>query len=260
MKTSTILIPALLVSSFYTSATLAHADNDGIKISNTAAELINGKNKPIIKVTEKNSDGRSHITYDNFNVSHAGLIINNEIGSNIIINEVISDNPTMLNGEIQITEHPAKLMIVNQNGITCSACNFKNAINTNLIVGQIKDSKRPAEWGGDHNAKITIIDTNKKMSNIILNGKNIEIINSQLTFDSLTFTNMKSTIKNGTMKSRVFIDNESKIKSGNIKLSLMDTIFTNNGTINSHFSGITFHSNLENNGYIYGDYSVFGEQ
>lgn len=257
MKISTILIPALLSSSFYTSATLAHSEHNDIKISNTAAELIDGKNKQILKITEKNSNGRSHITYDNFNVSHAGLIINNEIGSNVIINEVISNNPTILNGEIRITKNPAKLMIVNPNGITCSSCNFKNTINTNLIVGQIRDSKRPAEWGGDHNAKITIINTNKKMGNIILNSKNIEIINSQLKFDSLAFTNMNSTIKNGTTKSRVFIDKESKIKSGNIKLNLMDTLFTNNGTINSHFSGIALQSDLENNGNINGNYSVF---
>ncbi|KJF78341.1 hypothetical protein UA45_06840 [Morganella morganii] len=78
----------------------------------------------------------AHIQYDKFNVGSEGVIFNNHIGADTIVNEVISQSASELNGEVHIEGKEAKFTLVNPNGIVCqSGCSFSNTTSVNLIVG-----------------------------------------------------------------------------------------------------------------------------
>lgn len=64
------------------------------------AKLSNDNNKKIITILQKDNSHISHITYNEFNVGNEGIIFNNKIGADTIINEVVSRSASELNGEI----------------------------------------------------------------------------------------------------------------------------------------------------------------
>lgn len=105
----------------------------------------------VIDIEAPNAAGVSHNLYREFNVSSAGAILNNSAvdssassigkvaknnnltngGASVILNEVISNKASSLNGFIEVNGQKADVVIANPNGITCSGCSF---INTNKAV------------------------------------------------------------------------------------------------------------------------------
>ncbi|AUU01598.1 filamentous hemagglutinin N-terminal domain-containing protein [Morganella morganii] len=234
---------------------LAMAAETNIDIINNTAQLNDDNNKKIITVLKKDNQGISHIRYNEFNVGNDGVIFDNKIGSGTIINEVISDSISELNGEINITGKKSRFMLINPNGIVCaSSCNFRNTTQTNLIVGQamLSDGKKAGRYADSTSALIIRNSTKKIASKLILNSKNIYITNSDFTADSLMFTNIYNHLNGSPSKNKITIDKDSKIRAKNIKFSTMDTDITNYGFIGGNINGMVINSGLNNPGTLSG--------
>ncbi|HHE1456713.1 TPA: filamentous hemagglutinin N-terminal domain-containing protein, partial [Yersinia enterocolitica] len=110
---------------------------------------------PVIDIVKPSASGLSHNQFNEFNVGTQGAILNNatqagqsqlagQLGANqnlngqaasIILNEVISRNPSLLLGKQEVFGMAADYILANPNGITCSGCGFINTNRTSLVVG-----------------------------------------------------------------------------------------------------------------------------
>jgi len=111
---------------------------------------------PIVLIAPPSASGVSRNQYDQFNVNPNGLILNNSSGNTqtklggwvsgnlqlgtkparIILNEVVSNNPSQLRGTIEVAGQRADIVIANPNGISCDGCGFLNANRSTLTTGQ----------------------------------------------------------------------------------------------------------------------------
>ncbi|WP_230346431.1 two-partner secretion domain-containing protein [Methylobacillus methanolivorans] len=118
-------------------------------ISNTANGL------PLVNIQTPSAAGVSRNTYSQFDVNAHGAILNNsntnvqtQLGgwvqgnpylangtARVILNEVNSSNPSLLNGFIEIAGSRAQLVIANPAGISCNGCGFINANRATLTTG-----------------------------------------------------------------------------------------------------------------------------
>lgn len=109
----------------------------------------------IVNIATPSASGLSHNRYGTFNVSDQGVILNNsrevvrtDIGgyieanphlaagsASLILNEVVSNNPSSLLGPIEVGGQQADVVIANPNGITCNGCGFINTVRGTLTTG-----------------------------------------------------------------------------------------------------------------------------
>ena len=115
---------------------------------------------PIIEIAEPNDKGVSLNKYEDYNVDQRNLVINNSVSpviskfagaidknsnfnsgieAEIIVNEVVSDKITELNGYTEIAGKKAELIIANPNGIITKEAGFINTSRLSLIVGRNTD-------------------------------------------------------------------------------------------------------------------------
>lgn len=110
---------------------------------------------PQVNIQTPNSSGVSRNKYTQFDVSKQGAILNNSaqhsktrLGgwvqgnsllaggtARIILNEVNSQNPSLLHGPVEIAGTKAQLVIANPAGISCDGCGFINAQRSTLTTG-----------------------------------------------------------------------------------------------------------------------------
>jgi filamentous hemagglutinin len=110
---------------------------------------------PIVNIANPNTRGLSHNSYTRFNVNNQGLILNNadqtvvntQLGGHIlgnsnltaparvILNEVTSTNPSILNGFTEVAGQRADVVIANPNGISINGAGFINSSRVTLTTG-----------------------------------------------------------------------------------------------------------------------------
>ncbi|WP_340613914.1 hemagglutinin repeat-containing protein [Xenorhabdus thailandensis] len=109
----------------------------------------------VVNIVAPSESGLSHNQYQDFNVNQMGAVFNNslengtsqlagELSANsnlngqvasVILNEVISRNPSLLLGEQEVFGIAADYVLANPNGITCNGCGFINTNQASLVVG-----------------------------------------------------------------------------------------------------------------------------
>lgn len=112
-------------------------------------------NVPVINIVTPSASGLSHNQFKEFNVGGMGAVLNNATSAgkselaghlaanpnlnghaaNIILNEVISRNPSLLLGQQEVFGMTADYILANPNGITCNGCGFINTNRASLVVG-----------------------------------------------------------------------------------------------------------------------------
>ncbi|MDC9582147.1 hemagglutinin repeat-containing protein [Xenorhabdus sp. PR6a] len=109
----------------------------------------------VVNIVAPSESGLSHNQYQDFNVDPMGAVFNNALedgtsqlagqlsansnlngqAASVILNEVISRNPSFLLGEQEIFGIAADYVLANPNGITCDGCGFINTNQASLVVG-----------------------------------------------------------------------------------------------------------------------------
>lgn len=110
---------------------------------------------PLVNIQTPSAAGVSRNTYRQFDVKSQGAILNNsnqntqtQLGgwvqgnpylaggtAKVILNEVNSQNPSFLNGYIEVAGSRAQVVIANPAGISCDGCGFINANRATLTTG-----------------------------------------------------------------------------------------------------------------------------
>lgn len=118
---------------------------------------VNQKNGvDIVNIVKPNAQGLSHNQYNKYNVSDKGAVLNNALqagqsqlagslqanknfngkAAEVILNEVVSKNPSLILGQQEIFGMAADYVLANPNGITYNGGNIINAPRASLVVGQ----------------------------------------------------------------------------------------------------------------------------
>ena len=82
-----------------------------------------------------NQDGTAHIYYNRLDVGDFGLSLKNNAEAELIINEVVSKDVSILRGELELQGKKATVVIANPNGISCRDCSFSGINDIKLIAG-----------------------------------------------------------------------------------------------------------------------------
>lgn len=110
----------------------------------------------IVNIVKPNEQGLSHNQYDKYNVSKAGAVLNNALeagtsklagqlnanqnfngkAAEVILNEVVSKNPSLILGQQEVFGMAADYVLANPNGITYNGGDIINAPRASLVVGK----------------------------------------------------------------------------------------------------------------------------
>ena len=116
-----------------------------------------GNGVPLINIQTPSAAGVSHNRYGQFDVQPAGAILNNARNSTqtllggwvqgnpwlaagtarVILNEVVSANPSLLHGYVEVAGNSAQVVVANPSGVTCDGCGFINANRVTLTTGAL---------------------------------------------------------------------------------------------------------------------------
>ncbi|WP_374335501.1 hemagglutinin repeat-containing protein, partial [Leeia sp.] len=124
--------------------------------ANQRPTIINaGNGVPVVNIQTPSAAGVSRNTYSQFDVNPQGVVLNNSrapvqtqqagwVDANpwlangtarIILNEVNSNQPSLLRGFIEVGGSRAQVIVANPAGITCDGCGFINANRATLTTG-----------------------------------------------------------------------------------------------------------------------------
>ncbi|VEH65916.1 protein PfhB1 [Rodentibacter pneumotropicus] len=127
-----------------------------IQTSNSNTQVTRQKGVEIVNIATPSQSGLSHNQYNKFNVDKAGAVLNNglqtsqtqlagEVGKNpnlrtqaatVILNEVVSHNPSYIAGKQEIAGQKADYVLANPNGISVDGGGFINTPRASLVVGK----------------------------------------------------------------------------------------------------------------------------
>ncbi|WP_454725786.1 MULTISPECIES: filamentous hemagglutinin N-terminal domain-containing protein [Cupriavidus] len=123
--------------------------------------------------------GVSTNTYRDFNVPKAGVDLDNRAAfARVILNQVTSTNPSVLEGQLAVLGQRAHVIIANPNGISVNGASVQNVGNLALTTGQVSfnDFIRP---DGEHQRNVKLATT-AGMIDVGLGGLSGELLNLEL--------------------------------------------------------------------------------
>ncbi len=162
--------------------------NNGAAAANKATVLKEG-NAANIWITAPSASGVSRNSYTQFDVNQNGVILNNSRGAatsqitktsiaanpnlakgvaTTIVNEVVSTNPSLLQGNLEVLGSRANVVIANPTGITVNGGGFINANQVTLSTGVLGYSTDGSIK--DHTVKQGAITINPDVNNRGLGG------------------------------------------------------------------------------------------
>lgn len=117
---------------------------------------VGGNGATIVDINAAGKDGVSHNIFNRFDVDKNGVVLNNSASginsqlagnitgnanltggtASVILNEVNSNNASILRGMIEVGGDKAQVIIANPAGISCSGCGFINANRATLVTGR----------------------------------------------------------------------------------------------------------------------------
>lgn len=131
-----------------TSVMLSHA------VFATPSTYTHANGSTVVNINNADANGLSHNMWTDFNVNNKGMVLNNSLNdlvrengdiakngnltaaAKVILNEVISNKASQLNGAIEVAGQTADVIVANPNGITCKGCSFINASRATLTTGK----------------------------------------------------------------------------------------------------------------------------
>jgi hemolysin len=147
------------IASLFFAVHLPNAIAGGVVVApgpGGTAQLQTQGGVPIVNIVAPNGSGLSHNQFLDYNVDRQGLVLNNALqagqsqlagqlaanpqlqgqAASVILNEVISRNPSAINGAQEIFGRAADYVLANPNGISVNGGSFINTPNANLVVGR----------------------------------------------------------------------------------------------------------------------------
>lgn len=146
LNTATFLL-TLGLASQSSFADIQAADNKTQVLGKSGIEIVN--------IATPNPQGLSHNKYQKYNVDRRGAVLNNatangrsqlagelernpnlhQHAASVILNEVVSRNPSNISGKQEIFGQRADYVLANPNGISCNGCGFINTQRATMVVG-----------------------------------------------------------------------------------------------------------------------------
>jgi filamentous hemagglutinin len=156
MNVVTFFIGISIVAAFTSTHASAQIRSDPSAPHNQRPTVLLAPNGvPVVNIQTPSATGVSRNTYSQFDVQPNGAILNNsrtdtstQLGgwvqanpwlatgsARVILNEVNSNNPSNLNGWVEVAGSRAQVVVANPEGISCNGCGFINASKTTLATG-----------------------------------------------------------------------------------------------------------------------------
>ncbi|TNH05395.1 hemagglutinin repeat-containing protein [Testudinibacter sp. TR-2022] len=162
----------------------AQANEPIVAGGNSAPSVSSADNgATVINIVKPNEQGLSHNTYDKYNVNTAGAVLNNatqdgqsqlagqvqanknitDQAAKVILNEVVSRNPSLLLGQQEVFGMAADYVLANPNGITCDGCGFINIPRASMVVGEAEISE----------GQIKTLNSSRNNNSLTIQGKGV---------------------------------------------------------------------------------------
>ncbi|HAS8349500.1 TPA: filamentous hemagglutinin N-terminal domain-containing protein [Vibrio vulnificus] len=237
-----------------------YESGEQIKLKSHNASISEKNGKPVLML--KGQKNETHINFDKLSVGNKGLEIDNSIDTSYIITEVISDHPSVFRGEINVTQNPAKLIIINPNGFEMKEqFGISGTIYNKIIAGNAPDDIFDYDDINMHElqsngSKITIsgVNNTSRLSETSLLSKNVSIRKSNLYFDKLYIGNIFINEGENPGDSKITIDKDSVINITSLSGDFVGAHFYQHGNITGNVNSTLNHSHLNNTGKMTGDY------
>ncbi|PJG85467.1 filamentous hemagglutinin N-terminal domain-containing protein, partial [Conservatibacter flavescens] len=169
---------------------------------------------PQVNIQTPNDKGLSHNKYHDFNVAEKGAILNNsrkatqtqQAGlvqgnpylargeAKVILNEVTSNNPSVMKGYVEVAGKKAEVIIANPNGLHCDGCGIINADRATITTGKpqihqgdidsyrVEKGKVKVSGKGMDNSRVDYTDILAREAEInagIWTGKKLNVVTGQ---------------------------------------------------------------------------------
>ena len=151
---SSILLISFVLSPYGVLA--AEPVADGAAPTNQRPLVTTVGTVPVVNIVPPGSNGISHNKYERFDVPIQGAVLNNSPAAvtstlagaitgnpnltagaaRVILNEVTSNQPSSLLGQLEVAGPAARVVIANPNGITCDGCGFINTPHVQLAAAR----------------------------------------------------------------------------------------------------------------------------
>ena len=189
----------------------------------------------LINIAAPDTNGISNNTYSEFNVPASGVSLNNEHAGNpnfaegdlasIIVNQVTSSNPSLLEGLLSIQGGGASIIIANPNGITCNGCRLgASGYNVDLVTGTYNIATRTYDSISDND--ITVGSGGLETTGVDLNIQTNNLTNSgHFTTSTVNLSLAGAFNNNGT----IYVGRSFDESVDGFNITATD--FTNSGTI-----------------------------